>query len=64
MWGNDPLAPDPGDKITQSWINPKADRLRIKLNGTRTSWGYQGRMNGPGRSILWSYVSHIDFQSS
>ena len=52
MWGNDPeLTPtkaEAGQKPKESWINPQADAIRTSLGGTRPSWGWHGRLNGPG----------------
>ncbi|KAJ5662260.1 uncharacterized protein N7477_009876 [Penicillium maclennaniae] len=54
MWGNDPLmnqaAFNQGSKPAESWINPKAETLRVSLAGSRPSWGWNGRLNGPGAS--------------
>jgi hypothetical protein len=56
MWGNDPdFTPQDalaGKKPQESWINKNADDLRVALKGTkgtRPSWGWWGRMNGPGK---------------
>ena len=53
MWGNDPeLTPklaNAGQKPKESWINPEAETLRKQLKGNRPSWGWNGRMNGPGK---------------
>ena len=52
MWGNDPqlnqTAFDKGEKVQESWINPRAEEIRLRLGGSRPSWGWNGRMNGPG----------------
>jgi hypothetical protein len=52
MWGNDPeltqAKADAGEKPQESWINPEADTVRNSLQGTRPSWGWNGRLNGPG----------------
>ena len=52
MWGNDPQlnqeAFDKGQKVQESWINPRAEEIRLRLGGSRPSWGWNGRMNGPG----------------
>lgn len=54
MWGNDPKLTGAkaaaGEKPKQSWIKPEAEIIRKQLNGTRPSWGWNGRMNGPGKS--------------
>ena len=50
MWGNDPELTqeefEKGKKPVESWINPDADYIRIKLGGTRPFWGWNGRLNG------------------
>ena len=55
MWGNDPqlnqAAFEAGDKPKESWINPRAEEIRKKLGGRRPSWGWNGRMNGPGEQL-------------
>jgi hypothetical protein len=52
MWGNDPNmnqeAFENGAKPEESWINPKAETIRLNLGGKRPSWGWNGRLNGPG----------------
>ena len=63
MWGNDPkltqAAYDSGQKPVESWINPRADAIRKSLGGKRPTWGWNGRLNGPGklslalRSLIW-----------
>ena len=54
IWGNDPkldqAAFEKGGTPCESWINPRAEELRKKLGGSRPSWGWNGRMNGPGKS--------------
>ena len=57
MWGNDPkfTTDDYGNKELlpqETWINPIADERRKSLGGTRPSWGWNGRMNGPGKLYL------------
>ncbi|KAI8301874.1 hypothetical protein K4K61_008424 [Colletotrichum sp. SAR11_59] len=61
MWGNDPeLTPQrarEGDKPKQSWINPVAEDIRKALGGTRPSWGWLGRMNGPADNFISACAS-------
>ena len=45
----------------ESWINPKAEEIRKKLGGSRPSWGWNGRMNGPGKSGSIHILPLIDF---
>ncbi|KAF4462444.1 hypothetical protein FALBO_10748 [Fusarium albosuccineum] len=51
MWGNDteltPARAAEGAKPTQSWINRDANDIRKSLKGSRPSWGWLGRLNGP-----------------
>ena len=55
MWGNDPELTqakyEGGEKPAESWINPEADRIRKKLGGSRPSWGWNERLNGPGEEF-------------
>jgi hypothetical protein len=55
MWGNDPdlnqAAFERGKKPIESWINPEAEKIRQKLGGQRPSWGWNGRLNGPGERV-------------
>jgi len=55
MWGNDPdVKPndqkdeDHPKELKESWINEEATALRKGLHGTRSNWGFGGRLNGPG----------------
>jgi hypothetical protein len=52
QWGNDPLmdqaAVEAGAEPRETWLNPDAEVLRRKLGGRRPSWGWNGRLNGPG----------------
>jgi len=61
QWGNDPLvtqkAIDNGEKLQECWINPRAEDLRARLGGTRPSWGWNGRLNGPADNFISSCAS-------
>ncbi|KXJ90395.1 hypothetical protein Micbo1qcDRAFT_120327 [Microdochium bolleyi] len=63
MWGNDPeltdakIKADPDAKPQQSWIYPQAEIIRKRLNGTRPSWGWNGRMNGPADNFISACAS-------
>jgi hypothetical protein len=61
QWGNDPLATqeaiENGEKLQECWINPRAESLRVKLGGTRPSWGWNGRLNGPADNFISSCAS-------
>lgn len=57
MWGNDPHLTnekaDAGEKPKESWINPRADYLlKEVLKGSRPSWGWKGRLNGPADNFI------------
>ncbi|KAG8724663.1 hypothetical protein FRC09_015807 [Ceratobasidium sp. 395] len=51
QWGNDSQLTqarfDAGEKAKESWMNPAGEDLRIHLGGSRPSWGWNGRLNGP-----------------
>jgi len=53
MWGNSPEltqeAFEKGNKPTEQWLNPDAQKLMEMLGGTKPSPGWNGRLNGPGR---------------
>ena len=53
MWGNSPEFTqkefEKGNKPTEQWLNPDAQKLMGILGGTKPSSGWNGRMNGPGR---------------
>jgi hypothetical protein len=53
QWGNDPeLTPTIYNDAVKNHlpaVNPYADKLRISLGGTRPYWGFDGRLNGPGK---------------
>ncbi|KAL6915241.1 hypothetical protein ACHAPO_011103 [Fusarium lateritium] len=63
QWGNDPWLTqkvhdhDPKAKPTESWINPKAEEWRKLLRGSRPSWGWNGRMNGPADNFISACAS-------
>ncbi|KAF7519519.1 hypothetical protein G7054_g13058 [Neopestalotiopsis clavispora] len=50
-WGNDHKLTqervDQGDKPHECWISHEAKELLKHLDGTRKTWGWNGRMNGP-----------------
>ncbi|KAJ9106010.1 hypothetical protein QFC19_003346 [Naganishia cerealis] len=54
-WGNDPdlsqAAYEKGERPKETWLSPKAEKIRIALGGTRPSWGGNGRLNGPASRI-------------
>lgn len=63
QWGNDPWLTqavhdsDPKAKPKESWINPKAEDWRKILQGSRPSWGWNGRMNGPADNFISACAS-------
>ncbi|KAF2757845.1 hypothetical protein EJ05DRAFT_368530 [Pseudovirgaria hyperparasitica] len=61
MWGNDPqLWPADaakGAKPKESWLSKCADDLRKSMGGTRPSWGWNGRMNGPADNFISACAS-------
>ena len=65
MWGNDPELDqatfENGGTPCESWINPRAEEIRRKLGGSRPSWGWNGRMNGPGISGPTHILPLTDF---
>ncbi|KUJ20860.1 uncharacterized protein LY89DRAFT_640748 [Mollisia scopiformis] len=50
-WGNDPELTQEmakaGIKPQEAWINLEVNSVRSSLGGTRPSWGWNGRLNGP-----------------
>ncbi|KAF4980840.1 hypothetical protein FZEAL_3238 [Fusarium zealandicum] len=63
QWGNDPWLTQavhtshPEMKPRESWINPKAEDWRKVLAGSRPSWGWNGRMNGPADNFISACAS-------
>ncbi|KAF5023672.1 hypothetical protein F66182_4238 [Fusarium sp. NRRL 66182] len=63
QWGNDSWLTqalhnsDPDLKPRESWINPKAEKWRASVAGSRPSWGWNGRMNGPADNFISACAS-------
>ncbi|KAF5313168.1 hypothetical protein D9619_003440 [Psilocybe cf. subviscida] len=61
QWGNDAeltqAAFEAGQTVKQSWINIKADDVRVSLHGGRPSFGWNGRLNGPADNFISACAS-------
>ncbi|KAH7217186.1 hypothetical protein BKA60DRAFT_648296 [Fusarium oxysporum] len=44
-------------KPRECYINPKAEKIRIREGGTRPTWGWNGRMNGPADNFISACAS-------
>ncbi|KAF8425340.1 hypothetical protein EV426DRAFT_532203 [Tirmania nivea] len=61
MWGNSPELTqnefEKGNKPTEQWLNPDAQKLMDILGGTKPSLGWNGRMNGPVDNFISACAS-------
>ncbi|EWZ30904.1 hypothetical protein FOZG_15339 [Fusarium oxysporum Fo47] len=64
QWGNDHWLTNKVYEETKAvakprecYINPKAEKIRIREGGTRPTWGWNGRMNGPADNFISACAS-------
>ncbi|KAJ8091840.1 hypothetical protein PM082_021076 [Marasmius tenuissimus] len=61
QWGNDPELTqekyDSGVRPQELWLNPVALELLKELGGSRPTWGWNGRMNGPADNFVSACAS-------